>query len=465
MLVSIIERFQEGGDRDVDRYAAWSASLRQLREDFNTGKLPEAGPQLRDYLADVPEEQWPGALQDLIAEHLKLAWKNGQGTILETYFAEFGEEFPEWASPGTAPADLVEDEFLARYQSPHGDAPPLDDYRNRFPGRTEVIEALDQRFFDDGRRLKLNRRGIGAMGEVWEVFDSLTRLPTAMKEPRGNSAIPGRFAGEAAVTAGLEHRGIVNLRESHRKDGTAFYTMRLVDGESLTDRIGACHQPPSHRTSRENHELFRELLKAFASACDAVASAHSGGVLHRDLKPGNVIVEASGEAAILDWGMAERVPGNALQSLSKADEKSGSNVALEKSGCNVTLPLAGTPEYMAPEQADGIADDRSDVFGLGAILYEILTGGPPRPWGGGARPADWANLVRRDEFPRPRRLNARTPRALEAICMKALAHDPDERYQSAGELAGDVRAYLVNSPVTAYAEPVLARVWRLLRGR
>lgn len=427
MLISIIERFQAGGEREVDRYAAWSDALQALRDDFGAGESPEAG-QLHSYLNDVPEYQRIAALQDLVSEHLFLTWSDGSGRELETYLAELGDALREEGGTSSVAAELVEDEFLARCQSPHGDRPTVDDYRRRFPHRPDVISLLDQRSLGGGRFVKLRQLGHGAMGEVWEALDRQADRAVAIKEPRANAdpaerveALRG-FAGEAQVTIGLEHAGIANLRENRVGEEDPVYTMRLVRGERLSDRIGNFHQPSSRHSRRERFARRGELLQWLVSACDAVRHAHGNGILHRDLKPGNLAVVGGTRAVVLDWGMAMRM--------------------LPSDPQPVTPVVAGTPEYMPPEQADGIADVRSDVFGLGAILYEILTGCPPHAWSGGVRPMDWPDHVRQARIRNPRRLNRQIPRRLAAICMKCLARDPDCRYQSVVDLAEDVNRCL-----------------------
>jgi hypothetical protein len=446
MLVSLVGRCGAEVEQEMDRYAAWSAALRRLRYDWGQGRRPHMR-QLRDYLQEVPTDQQAEALQDLIAAHLTLTWQSGKGMPLESYLGEFGADFVALASAAAVPADLIEDEFLARYLWPHGDCPHLEEYQRRFPGRDDLTELLRQRCLDGGRYVKLRRRGRGGMAEVWEAYDHHLRRRVAIKEPDAWPAgddMLRRFAEEARVTAGLEHPGIVGVHE-YRDDGNSrpFYVMRLVNGPTLGERIRDYHELPDDRPPGEQRLLWNRLLHSFVTICDATAYAHAHGVLHRDLKPGNVVVSEFGETVILDWGMGRRLaPGEPAAGL-----------------------VVGTPEYMPPEQADGLADVRSDVFGLGAILYELLAGQAPRPWTEGGRPTDWVDAVRHAHFPPPRRLKSETPRALEAICLKALARDPAERYPGAAELAQDVRRYLAGEPVTAWAEPLSARVRRWLGGR
>jgi hypothetical protein len=449
VLISVIGRCSDGAEREQDRYAAWSAAVRQLQAGWADGMRPGIG-DLRGLLEGVPAEHRRPAVQDLIAEHLRLTWQTGQGERLEAYLRAFAQELADLAAPAGVPADLVEDEFLARHLWPHGDAPPVEDYRQRFPARPDVLRLLQSRCLGCVRYVKLHRRGRGAMGDVYEAYDRHLRRPVAVKEPRpgldDNADLLGRFAAEARLTAGLEHPGIVSVHEYHEDGaGTPFYVMRLVNGPTLGERIRDYHQPPADQGATERHLLWNQLLHSFAAVCAAMAYAHARGVVHRDLKPGNIVAGVFGATVILDWGMGQRLP--------PAD------------GSETGPVVVGTPQYMPPEQADGRSDRRSDVFGLGAVLYELLTGRPPHAWPQPSPPPDWPRLVREARFPPPRRLNPGAPRALEAIGLKALSRAPDERYPSAGELAEDVRRYLAGAPVAAWAEPLAVRAWRWLGGR
>lgn len=411
MLASLVARYHQLGEHEVDRYGAWSGALQKLRADWQAGTRTLSP---HDYLADVPDSQRAEALHDLIAEHLRLAWAAGPGPTLDAYMLS------------DLPVELIEDEFLARYQLPHGDAPSLDGYRQRFPTRPEVLRLLAPRFLSDGSYVKLRKIGLGALGVVWEAHDAQLHRRVAIKEPRTDIPNPADalrcFIAEALLTAGLEHPGIVAVHEMH--DGAEpFYVMRLVTGCTFGERIAEYHQ----FTAWDRRLAWQQLLESLIRICDAIAYAHSRGVLHRDLKPANIILGEHGNTAVLDWG----------------------NDA-----------VAGTPDYMAPEQVDRIADERTDVFGLGAVLYELLTSRSPHGWAEGVRPHDWQRLVREAHFEKPRRLNPQIPRVLEAICLKALSRDPTARYQTAAELARDLRCHIAGEPVSA-----LPSVWAALRRR
>ncbi len=235
-----------------------------------------------------------------------------------------------------------------------------------------------------------------------------------------------RFAREARLAARLAHPGVGTVHELHEAgDGAPFSVMRLVEGRPLTERLHAFHHFSLDR-SRRAHRLIRvRLLQTWITVCETVAYAHARGVLHRDLKPGNVVVGDHGETVLLDWGLGERVAADPADA----------------------AWVVGTPQYMPPEQAEGKADERSDVFGLGAILYEILTGQPPYPWEPAALPPDWRVAVRDAAFPSPRRVSPSAPRPLAAIAMKAMAPKPADRYGGAAELADEGRRSLANEPI------------------
>jgi serine/threonine-protein kinase len=301
----------------------------------------------------------------------------------------------------------------------------------------------------------------GGIGQVWLARDASIGRDVALKELRperaGNPAVAARFLKEAQVTGQLEHPGIVPIYELGRRpeDRQPFYTMRFVRGRTLAEAVAAYHR---RRASGEAGPLeVRELLTAFVAVCNAVAYAHSRGVLHRDLKPQNVVLGDYGEVILLDWGLA-RLVGQAEQESAPLELP-----ATEVAGGTLQGQVLGTPAYMAPEQAEGRLDllgPASDVYGLGAILYEILTGQPP------FRGGDAAALLRRvvHEAPaRPRSLAPGAPAALEAVCLKALAKKPGARFGTARDLADDVRRWLADEAVSAYAEPLGARLARRAR--
>jgi serine/threonine-protein kinase len=309
-----------------------------------------------------------------------------------------------------------------------------------------------------GRYTLLNLHAKGGMGKVWLAHDGDLSRDVALKELRpergSNPAVLARFLEEARITGQLEHPGIVPVYELTRHAGSQqpFYTMRFLKGRTLTDAVKSYHQ--KHAAGQGGQLAMRELLTALVGVCNAAAYAHSRGVLHRDLKPSNIILGDFGEVMILDWGLAKVV--------GTSDDLSQLPVNIEESGRDETVQgqVLGTPAYMAPEQAEGRLDridQRSDVYGLGAILYEILTNQPPFP---GKDTKSVLLRVIHEIPPTPRQLVAGTPPALEAVCLKALAKKPQERYTSARGLAQDIQCYLADEPVTVYADPFGVRLTR-----
>ena len=445
MILPGLVRQAQRGSREPPPRARWEAALRELRARLARDPDLAIG-HLCDYLDGIPPEDAPEAAQDLIAEHLDCAWRSGRRTYLEDYAVAFGARFQSLASPAALPAELVEDEFLARHALPGGDAPSLEEYRGRFPGRRDVRALLERRCLREGRYVKLGRLGRGALAEVWEARDRQLHRLVAVKEPRAELAVSDeilrRFLEEAAIATRLDHPGIVGVHEVFLEGGVPHCVMRLVRGRSLAERIRELHHPATFRARSETRLLRTELLRSFAAVCGAVAHAHSRGVVHRDLKAGNVMVGPLGETAVLDWGMA----------------------TLMKAG-SVTGEIAGTPEHMPPEQAGGRADARSDVFGLGAVLYEVLTGAPPHEWPRGVRPLDWERTVREARVIRPRKCSPGVPRALEAICLTALARDPRDRYPGAREVLRSLRSYMDRGSGWASGESRLAAGRRWLGRR
>lgn len=316
---------------------------------------------------------------------------------------------------------------------PHVPAPPDEPPGETFP---DLPDELRERY------APLRTLGKGGLGVVYLAFDTLLEREVALKQlksDRGAEESAARFLREARVTGRLQHPGIVPLYEFHRlSDGRTFYTMKALTGELLRDRVRAYHENPAPRA-------FLELLRAFVDLCGALAFAHARGVVHRDLKGANVQVEESGAVVVMDWGEALL---------------NGEPVAAERRGQPV-----GTPSYMPPEQAvgeDARQGPHSDVYGLGAILYELLTNRAPVEAVGRNWTEVRADVIAGRVKP-PRAVAPAAPAALEAVCLKALRTNPDERYESAAALGEDVRRFLDDEPVTARRAPLAERAGRALR--
>jgi eukaryotic-like serine/threonine-protein kinase len=282
----------------------------------------------------------------------------------------------------------------------------------------------------------------GGIGRIWLARDTVFGRNVALKELRPEHAMlaahRSRFLQEAHITGQLEHPGIVPVYELALRPGDQqpFYTMRFVRGRTLSEAARGWHQTRS-RTQAATLD-FVPLLNAFVTVCNTVAYAHSHGVIHRDLKGENVVLGDFGEVVVLDWGLAKFVDRDEDEPHHPSlvvDSGSLSEVGLTAQGQAI-----GTPAYMAPEQASGhldLIDRRTDIYGLGAILYEILTGRPPFS---GPNTHEVLRKVREERPPLPREHWAGVPPALEAICVRALAKKPADRFGSASEVATAVQA-------------------------
>jgi serine/threonine protein kinase/WD40 repeat protein len=322
----------------------------------------------------------------------------------------------------------------------------------------------------------------GGMGRILIAWDPRLGREVALKEligadsgdssthaasPPRLSALDGgereRFLREARVTGQLEHPNVVPVYELGEREGTPYYAMKLVRGESMADRLRriARNRPGADEGLPERLRL----LDAFVDVCDAMAYAHARGVINRDLKPANVMLGDFGETFVLDWGLA-RVSGQADEArkdfvkvtatLSSGNAKGSSKLTLDGS-------VIGTPAYMPPEQARGeldAVDERSDVYSLGAMLYELLTGHAPFE---GPNVALVIQAVAKMPVEPPSTLAPSAPRDLSAIAMKALAKEKKDRYESARALADEVRAYRDGRPISVYRYTGVEQLRRFVR--
>jgi serine/threonine-protein kinase len=344
------------------------------------------------------------------------------------------------------------------------------------PERTAGLSVVGPT--SDGQRFRILRpHARGGLGEVFVALDAELHREVALKqilEKHADDPVSRqRFVAEAEITGGLEHPGVVPVYGlGTYGGGRPYYAMRFIRGDSLKEAIERFHtdsplpmgergRRPGEGSSRDPgcHSLeLRKLLRRFLDVCNAIDYAHSRGVLHRDIKPGNIIVGKHGETLVVDWGLAKATG----KSVTSADERT--LILSSASGSAETLPgsALGTPAYMSPEQARGEIDNlgpRSDVYSLGATLYCLLTGKAPQE---GDDVAEMLRRVQRGEVNPPRQLDASIDEPLEAICLKAMAAKPEDRYASARALAEDVERWMADEPVAAYREPWIRTLTRWL---
>jgi tetratricopeptide (TPR) repeat protein/tRNA A-37 threonylcarbamoyl transferase component Bud32 len=301
----------------------------------------------------------------------------------------------------------------------------------------------------------------GGMGEIWLADDPAIGRAVALKRMFGTRPDKQeRFLVEARVTGKLEHPGIVPVHEVGRtEEGHPFYVMKFIHGRTLKNVIQELHEPVEPSAVPREVQLVK-LLQSFLCLCQTVAYAHSHSVLHRDLKPDNVMLGPFGETVLLDWGLAKVMgqpdhpaePG-VVESVKLTGESTETRAGA----------IMGSPSYMSPEVAAGLnteIDQRSDIYLLGATLYEIITGRLPREDSSVLRVLELA----RNHVPEaPRKVKRDLPRPLEAICLKAMAPRKEDRYQTAQALAEDMERYLAGEPVSAYRERVHERIWRFAK--
>jgi tetratricopeptide (TPR) repeat protein/predicted Ser/Thr protein kinase len=274
--------------------------------------------------------------------------------------------------------------------------------------------------------------GRGGMGIVYKAqqrgLNRFVALKMVLAGAYADAQQLARFQIEAEAVARLQHPNIVQIYEVSEQDGLPFLSLEFIDGRRLDRQLGGKPQPP------------REAAQLCATLARAMHFAHQQGIIHRDLKPGNVLMTADGIPKITDFGMAKRLE--------------------EDSGQTQSGMIMGTPSYMSPEQARGDVHElgpRSDLYALGAMLYQFITGKPPFV---GPTPMDTVIKVRCEEVVAPSRLQPGVPRDLETICLKCLQKEPDKRYASCFELAEDLNRFLIGEPILARPVGNLERVLR-----
>ncbi len=448
-----------------------------------------------DLRHDVPSTWSRRIGVEQACDRFEAAWMAGQRPRIEDALAAAPEPVREELRRELLVLELI-------HRTRGGDVPTPGEYRDRFPGCTDDVDRafLDAGLTDEGRipdgttrgpggtnipgdgpaeggssagrprprfrKLRFHARG--GLGEVFVAWDEELGREVALKQIQDRHAdyreSRDRFVREAKITGGLEHPGIVPVYALEFEGGRPRYAMRFIGDETLRKAIASHHGGGTAGGATDAPGLeFRKLLGRFVAVCETMAYAHNRGVIHRDLKPANIMLGPYGETLVVDWGLAKRI-GGAGQGEAAGDVYPPGSSSDGETRTGSTL---GTVPYMSPEQAAGELDrvgTASDVYSLGATLYCLLTGRTPFP--APQTPSEQEEVIRSVKagaFPPPRSVDRSVAPALEAICLKAMALEPEDRYASPKGLAADVEHWLADEPVAAHREGWPARLARRAR--
>ena len=416
-----------------------------LCDEFEAAWVTGQNPHLEAFLARLSESDRPLILGELLA--IEIHHRRRRGDSLTP--REYTERLSEWMD---ADLQMMIARLLSTQHAPKDSQPEDEATSVVLP---VAVPPKSKRY----RITKMHARG--GMGEIWLADDLEIGRRVAYKRMRTNGEpIQERFFSEAQITGQLEHPGVVPVHELGRDaDGNPFYVMRLVQGKTFKDVIAEAHAEMAH--DPKSRELsWLKLLEVFLALCRTVAYAHHRGVIHRDIKPDNIMIGTYGETLVVDWGLAKVLDAPDLSA-------SRCVSVLRSGGADSTATqdgnVLGSPPYMSPEMAEGRIgeeDVKTDIYLLGATLYQLLTNRPPRH---GSSREEIINLARTTPPTPPRTVNPAVPRALEAICIKAMAHGKTDRYESAREVADEIERYLAGEPVQAHREPFSDILGRWLR--
>ncbi len=315
----------------------------------------------------------------------------------------------------------------------------------------QTDHRADDSFRVDSKYDDLEQLDAGGLGIVYRAIDTELNRDVAVKflrDPGHDQWVLEQFKAEAEITGRLDHPGVVPVYAMGKaKSGEPFYSMRLIRGDSLEQAIKEFHSKKNIMKPGERWIEMRSLLTKFSSVCNTIAYAHTRGILHRDIKPHNIMLGKYGETLVVDWGLA--IPFERQGQFRVLDEKT----LLPQKGEGLTSSPDGygTPAFMSPEQAIGseVLDATSDIFSLGSTFYRMLTGELPFA---GKNSLETKQLILEGEFKMPHQVDRTVSKAISHICAKALAHRKEERYQTALEMSEDIERYLADQPVSCYKE-------------
>jgi WD40 repeat protein len=432
------EAWQAGGRPDIDRYLPPDAPLRRTvlikLVHIDLENCLRAGEKVRveTYLDRYPQIAGDtSAIVELVT--WEFALRRGEGGGEGDLTAEFLRRFPQYADVLSAylsrETSSAQSKPLRHAAAPSPPAPVHDTMEAAGVHRSRNQETLNNPRAEAEARTSqprlpgyemLGELGRGGMGVVYKALhlrlNRVVALKMILAGSHAGAAELARFQTEAQAIAHLQHPNIVQVHEVGEHEGTPFLSLEFCGGGSLAQKTSGTPLPP-HEAARIVEELAR-----------AIEAAHQKGVIHRDLKPANVLLLEDGTLKVSDFGLARKLD----------------DVGQTQSGA-----IMGTPSYMAPEQAEGKVKEirpAADVYALGAILYEMLTGRPPFK---GASPVDTLHMVIGSEPVSPRQLQANVPRDLETICLKCLRKEPAKRYDTAAELAEDLGRFQAGESVKA----------------
>jgi tRNA A-37 threonylcarbamoyl transferase component Bud32 len=389
-------------------------------------------PRVEDFLGDEPEPARSALLRELIFLEAYYRLARGEDFQLEEYQARFRIPDVAWLADW-----LAEEITAAPMTGPGSDRPSIADLPARADGERVSANGVPERPRVFGDYELQEEIGRGGMGVVFKARQrSLPRTVAIKLILAGQLATPAEvrsFRTEAENVSSLDHPHIVPVYEVGKSGGQHFFSMKLIEGGSLARSLPGLAPDP------------RAAARLMATVARAVHHAHQRGILHRDLKPGNILLDNEGQPHVTDFGLAKRITGDETRTQTRG--------------------IVGTPGYMAPEQAAEQGKrltTAADVYGLGAVLYALLTGRPPFK---AETPLDTLRQVRDEEPTPPARLLPGVPRDLETICLKCLRKNPAERYGSAEEVAKELERFLAGDPILARRAAAWERVVKWARRR